>query len=120
LFSISLCFYFYLDIVVKFFPPKSGGVVYVVKHISTKENFIIKTTKIFTSNEKQNLEEVIAEWKRALKISKNIVEYIDHWYDKGYIHIVMEYCAGGDLGEEIEKKIKNNKKFSEEVFFIYS
>jgi hypothetical protein len=31
----------------------------------------------------------------------------------------MEYCAGGDLAQEIEKRIKEKKQFTQEVYSCY-
>jgi serine/threonine protein kinase len=53
-----------------------------------------------------------------MNISDCVVKYINHWYDdtQGYSYILMEYCPGGSLADEILKRKRENRKFSEEVF----
>jgi serine/threonine protein kinase len=53
--------------------------------------------------------------------SEYIVKYIDHWFDDDneYLYVVIEYCAGGDLNQEIVKKIDENLKFTEQVYDYY-
>jgi serine/threonine protein kinase len=59
-------------------------------------------------------------WKAAMAKSEYIVKYINHWYDdiNEYSYILMEYCSGGDLAKEIQKKINGNIKFTEQVYLI--
>lgn len=47
----------------------------------------------------------------------NIVRYVDRLIDKknSKIYIVMEYCAGGDLGNIIKKNKRENDHFNEEL-----
>jgi serine/threonine protein kinase len=68
---------------------------------------------------KKKLEELIKSWKAAMIKSENVVKYIDHWYDDAdeYSHIIMEYCSGGDLAEEIKKRIEKKKNFSLKVLW---
>jgi serine/threonine protein kinase len=70
---------------------------------------------------KQKLEELVVVWKVAMAKSENIVKYIDHWYDdvNEYSYIVMEYCAGGDLVQEIQKRIDENVRFTQHVYRYY-
>jgi serine/threonine protein kinase len=124
---------------------EEGGVnIYVVQEKDTKEVFILKIICIvptcddsFDKNstdaavskrkkemieKKQKLEELILVWKTVIEKSENVVKYIDHWYgdDDEYLFIVTEYCTGGDLAQEIEKRIKEKRKFSEEVNNYYN
>jgi serine/threonine protein kinase len=57
--------------------------------------------------------------KKTQEKTNCIVEYLNHWYDdiEEYNYILMEYCPEGDLSNKISKRIKENKKFSEEVYF---
>jgi serine/threonine protein kinase len=70
---------------------------------------------------KQKLEEWVVVWKAAMDKSENIVKYIHHWYDdaKEYSYVVLEYCGGGDLGQEIEKRINEKIQFSQQVYRYY-
>jgi serine/threonine protein kinase len=69
---------------------------------------------------KQKLEEFVAVWKVVMAKSENIVKYIRHWYDdvNEYSYILMEYCAGGDLAKEIEKRINEKKPFTQQVYLL--
>jgi serine/threonine protein kinase len=69
---------------------------------------------------KEKFESLMVSWKKAMEKTEFIVKYINHWYDdaRKYCYIVMEHCPGGDLRKEILKRKKENKKFSEEVYFF--
>lgn len=75
-----------------------------------------------SEKKEHEFEEIIICWKNAMKKCDYIMKYIDHWYknDEGkiWIYVVVEYCPGGKLAEEIFKRKKENKKFTEEVFFL--
>jgi serine/threonine protein kinase len=81
----------------------------------------IEKRKKEIDEKKQKLEELVVVWKAAMAKSENIVKYINHWYDdvNEYSYIVMEYCAGGDLVQEIQKRIGENLKFSQQVYRYY-
>jgi serine/threonine protein kinase len=77
----------------------------------------IEKRKREIEEKKQKFEELVTMWKTAMAKSENIVKYIDHWYDdvNEYSYVVMEYCSGGNLAQEIQKKIDQNLKFSQQV-----
>jgi serine/threonine protein kinase len=56
-----------------------------------------------------------------MKKSEYVVKYVDHWYDDNheYCYVVTEYCAGGNLAQQIQKKIEENGKFVEVVCGYY-
>jgi serine/threonine protein kinase len=95
----------------------SGGFTYVVEKKDSKEDFVIKTIRTEKDFSKDKFEKTILGWKNSNSLSNNIIKYYNHWYENNYLYIVTEYCENGDLGMEIEKRIRNNKKFSEEVIF---
>jgi serine/threonine protein kinase len=70
---------------------------------------------------KEKFENLIVSWKKAMEKTEFIVKYVNHWYDdvKNDIYILMEYCPGGDLRDEILKRKNQNKKITEEVCFYY-
>jgi serine/threonine protein kinase len=111
---------------------------YRVEKDGTKEQFILKTTAILPNpkdsviiksdnsiferkkeieEKKRKFEELLLSWKLAMMKSENIVKLVSHWYDDAdeYSFIVMEYCPGGDLAEEIQQRIKDHRKFTEKV-----
>jgi serine/threonine protein kinase len=69
---------------------------------------------------KQKLEELITLWKAAMSKSDYIVKHVDHWYDDDneYAYVVMTYCGGGDFSQEIQKRIDEKRKFTQEVWLI--
>ena len=71
---------------------------------------------------KDRVKEDLQNLQRELTILKrvdhpNIIKLYEVFEDEKYIHIVMEYCSGGELYDRIEKK----KKFSEKeaAFLMY-
>jgi serine/threonine protein kinase len=120
LFILLPCKFIYVDIVEKVLPRGgSGGDNYVVRNPETSELFVIKSIPIPEDFDKQKFEEVIQKWKSANDKTPFIVRYYNHWYSKKYTFILMEYCSNGDLSEEILKKSKEKKKFTEKVIIIY-
>jgi serine/threonine protein kinase len=132
----------FLDTISRCFSHGSGGNVYLSIQNSTKKRFILKVSAIISTlnisldedtsesigerkkeilEKKQKFEKLILQRKAAMEKSENVVIYVDHWYSKDdkYSYVVMEYCSGGDLAQEIKKKIKENKKFTEQVYYYY-
>jgi serine/threonine protein kinase len=124
------------------FPQGGGSNVYLAEDEDSKELFILKGSALVSSStipndkesvediqerkkeieeKKQKLEELVAVWKVAMAKSEYIVKYTDHWYDDNnqYSYILMEYCGGGDLAQEIQKRIKEKRQFSQEVYRYY-
>ena len=87
------------------------GVVKLGLYKKTKERVAIKIIKKDTT--KQNDMELVRTEIDIMKLCHhpNIVRLLDHFENADYIFIVMEYIAGGDLGEYMKK---NNYNFEEE------
>jgi serine/threonine protein kinase len=66
----------------------------------------------------KKLEEFVAQLKAVMINSENIAKYIDYWNDDDneYCYVVSEYCTGGNLAQEIEKRIKEKTVFTQQVF----
>jgi serine/threonine protein kinase len=75
---------------------------------------------ILNTEEQNKMEQMITHWKEAMKTSNNVVECVDHWFDKEnkFIFILMEYCEGGDIFNEIANIIQNNSKYAQQVLLL--
>ncbi|KAJ8268720.1 hypothetical protein COCON_G00113270 [Conger conger] len=82
------------------------GTVFRVKKKADEKEYVIKAV--------QKSESVIKE-VAALKDLKHpfIVEYSDSFEDIKDLFIVMEYCEGGDLSQEIQKHKDTGGCFTE-------
>jgi serine/threonine protein kinase len=58
------------------------------------------------------------KWKDVSEKTSFIIKYVDHWYGENCICVVMEYCSNGSLSEEIAKRVEDNLKFTEDVFYL--
>ncbi|XP_061107039.1 serine/threonine-protein kinase 3-like [Conger conger] len=83
------------------------GTVFRVKKKADEKEYVIKAV--------QKSESVIHE-VAALKVLKHpfIVEYSDSFEDIKDLYIVMEYCEGGDLSQEIQKHKDTGGYFTED------
>jgi hypothetical protein len=109
-----------------------------VKDINSKEYFILKVIPLaakdnsFDADEdvnqsalrikevrekKEKFEELIKSWKAVAAESQNVVRYIKHWYDhmNEYLFVITECSCDHNLSQEIQKRIEDNRKFSENV-----
>jgi serine/threonine protein kinase len=134
-------FFYFIVIIVRIFTRRGDSEVYKVQHKETKKFFILKGSSTApvagesadlnstegTSKKKKEIEEkkkkfenLIVAWKTAMAKSEYIVKYINHWYDdvQEYSYILMEYCEGGDLGQEIQKRIEEKKQFTQQVCLV--
>lgn len=85
---------------------KSSGKKYACKSI--------QKTRLVTAGEKEDIRREVRIMKN-LKGLKNVVELIDTFEDRKCVHLVMEYCEGGELYEKMESKGKCRCIFSEKI-----
>jgi len=90
----------------------SFGVVYLVKNKNTNKKYALK--RVIYINKK-----IIKNYKNELNIlqivnSPYIIKIIDHFFDKKYFNIVIEYAPYGSLYQYIQKNKKLNKKIPEQ------
>jgi serine/threonine protein kinase len=95
-----------------------GGIIHLVEN-NSEIKFIVKEIDASLNNDEEIFKHFTSCWKEAMKISQNIVEYIDHWYYKGHLFLAMEFCEDGDLAQKIAAYDKENKKFTVGVFFFF-
>ncbi|ESN90622.1 hypothetical protein HELRODRAFT_150812, partial [Helobdella robusta] len=82
----------------------SFGSAYLAKNKLTNKYVVLKeiTTNKMSKKEKDDAKKEITVLSQ-LKHS-NIVSYLDSYENYGVLTMVMEYCAGGDLGKKIESQ----------------
>lgn len=91
------------------------GVVDVIKRVSDGKLLVWKKVKYGTMNSQQK-QQVVSEVNILKDIDHpNIVKYYDRIVDKANttVHIVMEYCTGGDLNQRLQE-LKSKKEYLEE------
>ncbi|KAI3702985.1 hypothetical protein L6452_28739 [Arctium lappa] len=80
---------------------------------STGKKFACKSIpkrRLVTESEKQDLKREVMIMEH-LRSQRNVVELIDVFEDNRCVHLVMEYCEGGELFE----KMKSKGRFSEKI-----
>ena len=99
----------------------SYGTVYKVCKKNTNKIYVIKQISLLGLTEKE-----ITEYKSEAKLlslikSNYVVKYYDSFIENNNLNILMEYCAGGDLFQYIEKfrKKKNKIKRKNNMANIY-
>ena len=93
------------------------GEVIKVKSRLFGEIYVMKK-EISPAQDKSRRKEEI----KALKLcnNKNIVKYIDDFYEKDFTMILMEYCPGGDLAKLIDKQKDEGTLFSESLVISFA
>ena len=95
----------------------SYGTVYKVCKKNTSKIYVIKQIPLLGLTEKQ-----ITEYKSEAKLlssikSNYVVKYFDSFIENHNLNILMEYCAGGDLFQYIEKNKKKKIKLKEKTIW---
>ena len=93
----------------------SYGTVYKVCKKITSKIYVIKQIPLLGLTEKQ-----ITEYKSEAKLlssikSNYVVKYFDSFIENHNLNILMEYCAGGDLFQYIEKNKKKKIRLKEKI-----
>ena len=92
------------------------GVVYKVTRKDSNQYYVLKQISLF-GLPKDQIEEVKMEATILSKLNSNfVVQYYESFEEKNFLNIIMEYCDGGDLGQLLDKRVKNNKRPFEEDF----
>lgn len=91
------------------------GTVEIIKRVADGRMLVWKKVKYGTMNSQQK-QQVISEVNILKDMNHpNIVRYYDRIVDKQNttVHIVMEYCPGGDLNHRLQE-IKEKKEYLDE------
>ena len=95
----------------------SYGTVYKVSKKNTSKIYVIKQISLLDVSEKQ-INEYKSEAKLLSLIKSNyVVKYYDSFIENNNLNILMEYCAGGDLYQYIEKNKKKKIKLKEKTIW---
>uniref|UniRef100_A0A670YHJ0 non-specific serine/threonine protein kinase n=1 Tax=Pseudonaja textilis TaxID=8673 RepID=A0A670YHJ0_PSETE len=90
----------------------SFGRVLLVQHKSTRQKYAMKEIRL-----PKSVFKIEKSWNESIILAKmnhpNIVMYADSFEADGHLHIVMEYCDGGDLLQKI--KFQKGKLFPEDI-----
>ncbi|KAL7991250.1 hypothetical protein Chor_015506 [Crotalus horridus] len=90
----------------------SFGRVLLVQHKSTRQKYAMKEIRL-----PKSVSNIEKSWNESIILAKlnhpNIVMYANSFEADGHLHIVMEYCDGGDLLQKI--KLQKGKLFPEDT-----
>ncbi|BFZ15783.1 hypothetical protein BsWGS_18822 [Bradybaena similaris] len=92
------------------------GAVYLIKHTSTKKYFALKKIEVDERRQTKTKEAVLKEARIMSQLRHpNIVLFHESFVDPAgeYVHIVLDYCDGGNLGERIQDASQSGLTFSE-------
>jgi serine/threonine protein kinase len=85
----------------------SFGIIHVVKHMPTKEYYIMKKMSKREIKSSDMTRQIASEVKIHTTLNHpNIVKMIDYFEDEKYIYIVLEYMMKGDLYELLHNENK--------------
>jgi serine/threonine protein kinase len=109
---------FYLDILKDHLDSGGGGIIYTGIDKSNGELYALKFIHVRRKNSEErekSIKELNSEFRVGMALSQDC-EFLIHYKEiqkfKNYEVIIMEYCNGGDLQQQLDKK----RIFEEEVF----
>ena len=93
------------------------GIVYKVLKKSNNNIYVIKQMPLLGLTPQQ-IKEAKSEARILSSVrSSYIVRYFESFEEKNYLHIVMEYCDGGDLNEFLNKNKKTRYLLKEDLIW---
>nr|GEU75532.1 calcium-dependent protein kinase 19-like [Tanacetum cinerariifolium] len=90
---------------------------YLCKEKSSGKKFACKSVVkrfLVTESEKQDLRREVRIMEH-LKGQRNVVELFATYEDAKHVHLVMEYCEGGELYEKMESKGRFTEKIAAQI-----
>ncbi|XP_048883529.1 NIMA-related kinase 12 [Brienomyrus brachyistius] len=94
----------------------ASAMVFLMKHVESKRLYAVKRIQIDNRRKTRTREAVLQEAEILRKLRyPHIVTCADHFFSSQdeYIHIVMDYCDGGTLDDQIKKR-KDKEHFTED------
>ncbi|KAL4648877.1 serine/threonine-protein kinase Nek4-like [Arapaima gigas] len=92
----------------------ASAVVFLMKHAESKKLYAVKRIQINSCRKTRTAEAVEQEAEILKKLKHpHIVSCYSHFIDDEYIHIVMDYCDGGTLDDQIRER-KEKELFTED------
>src|SRR5690606_20481627 len=89
------------------------GTAHLVNDVETGAKLVVKKIPLVNMNEKER-SDAWSESNLLRRISHpNIVQYVDTFLEDDVLHIVTQYCDGGDLS----RKIKDAKTSTPPMYF---
>ena len=92
------------------------GKVYKVQCKSSNRRYVMKKERIPKNIQSRRREEVKASKKCK---QRNIVKYFEDYSEGNVTMIVMEYCPGGDLANQIDVQKTLGKPFENDLMFSW-
>lgn len=92
----------------------SFGTVYLVRYKKTSVNYVVKEINI-SKMTKPEKDEALREARVLSKLQHpNIITYKESFIQHGNLHIVTDYCEGGDLSSKIRRNALKTCYFTED------
>uniref|UniRef100_A0A8C9RET0 non-specific serine/threonine protein kinase n=1 Tax=Scleropages formosus TaxID=113540 RepID=A0A8C9RET0_SCLFO len=83
----------------------ASAVVFLMRHAESKKLYAVKRIQINSHRKTRTVEAVVQEAEILKKLEHpHIVSCYSHFIDDDYIHIVMDYCDGGTLDDQIKER----------------
>jgi serine/threonine protein kinase len=91
----------------------ASGKVMLMRHKKTKERYALKELNSMADQDvrHQAINELKIAQKHAAASGGHLVALVDAYYDEGKICILMEYCDGGSLVEQLQFKRAGVRNF---------
>eukprot|EP01138_Halocafeteria_seosinensis_P002809 gb/GECG01002870.1/.p1 GENE.gb/GECG01002870.1/~~gb/GECG01002870.1/.p1 ORF type:complete len:768 (+),score=117.31 gb/GECG01002870.1/:1-2304(+) len=91
----------------------SFGMAVLVMSKKSRKRFVLKKINVQAMSE-ENVREALREVQVLRGLNHpNIVGYHGSFIDQGYLSIVLDYCDGGDLEQQVKLANKRGRNFSE-------
>ncbi|KAJ0477306.1 putative protein kinase CAMK-CDPK family [Helianthus annuus] len=94
------------------------GVIYICKEKSSGKKYACKQIakrKLVTKSQKDDLKREVKIMETLKERQENWVQLKDTYEDDRYVHLVMEYCEGGELFSKMKSKGRYSEKVAAQI-----